>query len=306
MRSLLSALLFCFVSQLAFANTITHYVKRGDGSQITVYVDYPTGTATFPLVLHVHGSHCGTRYPEHQQLVATFPKSIRAAIVTSEKRGINASTVECPSEFVRKYSFKERIADQLKILNAMANHKKWNGEVILYGMSEGSYASSILASRIPKLKAAVLFAGGTAWSLGNSVRSVVGKGIFSCEDVDDVYKLELKFKEIRRNPTYSKSFCDPNMTYKWWNSVMNVEPLPSLVKVTAPIYAAHGTLDTLIDIEGVIALDNKFFELKKTNLTTKLYEGYGHGFHTFENGQLISHWEEVQAEAHAWLEKVIL
>lgn len=303
MRTLIKAFAFTaliLASGIAFSGTVTKSLKRKDKSLLTYYFTSPEGTAKFPIIVQVHGSGCGSRWPEHNSLLPMIGRHMNAALVTVEKRFMVPGVTDCPEAYVRKYTFSERVDDVLQVVKSLKKEKRWNGSIALYGVSEGAIASAVMSANVKNLKAVILLSGGGGYSMANNLRILVNGNRFACDGVFNLDQLERKFTDILKDPSFYKSWCYPAMTHAWWKSFLTPEPLHSLkLAKTAAVFIAHGTADTTIPVEGAREAELQL-RGQGRNVTAQYYDGYGHGMHDKYG---VGHWNEVAEEAITWLSK---
>jgi esterase/lipase len=65
-------------------------------------------------------------------------------------------------------------------------------------------------------------------------------------------------------------------TYKYWSSVLPIDPMDSLEKLEIPIFAAIGENDGMVPVESLYFLRNEFIKLGKKNLTVKIFPDCNH------------------------------
>jgi len=93
---------------------------------------------------------------------------------------------------------------------------------------------------------------------------------------DALAELDSKFEEIRKNPSLSQTWYGDDNTYKRWASYLWYSPLDYLVKLSVPVYIAHGARDTSSPVESDDAVRDRFRTLGKSNLTYRRYDDLDH------------------------------
>lgn len=65
-------------------------------------------------------------------------------------------------------------------------------------------------------------------------------------------------------------------TYKYWSSMLSVNPMDSLKNLDIPILAVIGGQDEMTPVESVTYLRSEFERLGKKNLTIHIFPGCDH------------------------------
>ena len=88
-------------------------------------------------------------------------------------------------------------------------------------------------------------------------------------------------------------------TYKYWASILPIDPMQSLKELTIPILVAIGENDEMTPVESVLYLRTEFERFKKRNLTVKIFPDCDHVLndsaginHRGELFQIVFRWWE--------------
>jgi pimeloyl-ACP methyl ester carboxylesterase len=114
--------------------------------------------------------------------------------------------------------------------------------------------------------------------------------------------LNAMFSLAKWMPQSTRTFFGDTNTLKYWNAIADYDPLDTLIKVSAPLYLAHGTADTNCPIESADKLAAKFKQLGKTNLLFKRYECFDHSFND-QSGD--NYFKEVLNVGLVWAEQFL-
>jgi pimeloyl-ACP methyl ester carboxylesterase len=171
------------------------------------------------------------------------------------------------------------------------------------GGSEGAMLATQVASFVPETTKLVLLAGGIGWRMRDellySLRKRLNASGTNSADVDqEVKKMNDAFSEAKLNPTSTKTVFGKTNTYKWWNSVIDLQLVNLALDIQVPILMVHGTIDDEVPIESARALVSKFKELGKTNLSYQEFDGLDHHWNDKDG---ISHTNEVLGVVFNWL-----
>ncbi|MBW2735016.1 MAG: prolyl oligopeptidase family serine peptidase, partial [Deltaproteobacteria bacterium] len=94
-----------------------------------------------------------------------------------------------------------------------------------------------------------------------------------------ITQLQQKLQDVFTDPTsHTKMlFGHP---YSRWAAYFRRPPIESLVKVSVPIFVAHGSADQSVPIESADFIAAEFIRLGKKNLTYRRYPGLDHSFYS--------------------------
>jgi len=145
---------------LALAAPELHRTSRSDGSTIHWYLDRPPGATKTGLIVLAQGSGC-LSVAHNANLSATRSAFAGVTAITVEKYGVTPGDRprndhgDCSREFREHHTVAQRVADYQQIISTLRAAPWWNGNLVLFGCSEGGLVAGILAERV-KAKATVL------------------------------------------------------------------------------------------------------------------------------------------------------
>ena len=250
----------------------------------------------------IQGSTCHSVHDAakaSKMLVDTY-KVVRLDV---EKYALNKDTKECPTQYLRNNTVRQRIQDYLQVIQNLRGHSWWNGKLFIIGGSEGGVIAPILASFVPETNKTVIMAGGIGWTLKEEILYLEKKRLISYGKNQDEVEYELNkivgvFEEAIQNPTSSRTFMGETNTYKWWDSILNLKPIVSMTQLQIPILMVHGDQDLSAPVESAQEAARQFQRLGKNNLTYVEYPGLDHSWKDKEGK---SHSARVIQDVLKWL-----
>ncbi|MDP5211093.1 S9 family peptidase, partial [Microbulbifer sp. 2205BS26-8] len=204
-----------------------------------------------PIVLFVDGSGCYSARRESLQSFWKLPEWTQAALLIVDKPGMKPGMgvpKACPDEFANYYSVDQRVFDHLRAIQYLRkNAAWWNGEIRLFGWSDGGAMGAHIAAYTPEVVRAVLGGMGGAIPMSQQFEDF----IICAEDrlqesqskQDCVQKLRVQFQEIRDNPTSKKTWSGDHNTYKAWSTRLDQMEYYLMRELTIPFLVVHGELD---------------------------------------------------------------
>lgn len=277
-RKYIATFIFCgFLSQLAFAkaeakqeadlavkvvstNTIIH---RTDGSEITyitrraiqdgaIHENVDTNSK-IPILLFVDGSGCYSARWETVHFLWELPKWLetKAASIVVDKPGMApemGAPEICPKDFAKYYSIDQRILDNLRVIQHLRKHANWwNGEIRLFGWSDGGAMGAHISAYTPEVVRAVLGGMGGGIPMSKLFEDYLACAEDRLEDgiskQECVKALRVQFAEIRDNPTSSKTWSGDANTYKVWATRLDQQEYYLFKDFSIPFLIVHGELD---------------------------------------------------------------
>lgn len=245
-------------------------LTTADNTTIEAFVTLPKNIANPPLVVIPHGGPIGvsdSRYysPEIQVLVnAGF------ATLQVNYRGSAGYGRKFKQEGMGQWG--QLIEDdiELALAHVKSNFAIAKDKVCIIGGSYGGYSALYSVIRSPDLyQCAASFAGVTDLAL-----------LFQRSDIENDDDVQSQLREIVGDPATEQE------------KLFKFSPIYHVSKLTKPLFIAHGTEDTVVDIEHAYRLR---FALKANKIKHKwsVLDGVGHGFETTEQAntyysQLIS------------------
>ena len=104
------------------------------------------------------------------------------------------------------------------------------------------------------------------------------------------------YQDVKKQPNNIKRKAI-GQTYKYWASILPVDPMQSLNKLSIQILAAIGENDDMVPVESVHFLRNEFERLNKENLTVKIFPDCDH---VMNDSAGVNHRDELFQLASRW------
>ncbi|GER60019.1 hypothetical protein ULMA_21270 [Patiriisocius marinus] len=242
--------------------------------------------------------------------LANFPKDY--LLVTISKKDIPfeifGNDFIAPNSFYINDTLDYRVWQASEVVNYLSdNLLKKPTKIIAFGHSEGTEVVAKLGTINDRVSNIGYFAGG-----GNAqyydfildVRKYVQRGEMTEEEsIIEIEKIFTEVKDIYKHPkSLTKKWL--GHPYRKWSS--SVEPsIDNLLKITVPIYVAHGAKDTAVPIESAYLIPIEFIRKGKNNLTFKVYPNLDHSFSIMpesKNEIYEEKWDVVLKDFLEWCE----
>jgi len=236
-------------------------VPRVDGSLLAVHVQRPSTTGKVPLLVYIDGSLCiPSTYNE--SVAWLLEKSDGAhpfALAVIEKPGptipaLNAEgnieigpDFQCSAEFRQRYSIDQRVIGHLRALQHLNRHASWwNGELLVWGFSDGARIGAQLAAYYPQTKAVALVGVGGGMRMADSMEAMVCSApadTAACRE-----SLRKEMDEIRAAPVPTRDWMGESNTYATWASRLDAVEANVLRDLKAPLLVVHGERDGSVPV----------------------------------------------------------
>ncbi|HWT14032.1 MAG TPA: prolyl oligopeptidase family serine peptidase [Allosphingosinicella sp.] len=264
-------------------------VERTDGSTIHYYLERrPRGRQ--PLLLMLQGSGCDSVTRNARLGWTAGLLAPRSAVLTIDKYGVAPGDEgeHCSPEFRRGNTLRQRVLDALQVVAALRRERWWDGELILFGGSEGGAVAAMLGPLVPETRAVIIWSSGIGLPIGDMIRQALPPPMQA--------EAERIFAEARANPTGERQWA--GASYRWWADAIDLVPARSLAQTPAPVLLIHGTRDDSAVIASARAARDLVVASGKTDFVYREYEGYDH-FMVDPAG--VDRRAEVAAAAASWL-----
>lgn len=221
-------------------------VQTIDDRQLQVRIDRPEGEGTSPILVVVDGSGCGGS-AHLDGLAVQQDVQTQFARVVVEKYGVNASDdgQTCSEDYFKHYTMNGRVEEHLRVLQHLsANAPWWNGELYLFGWSDGGDIAAQLLSYYPTVKRAVIGGMGGGYTMAEHFKTYwacpqdAGEDTQACEE-----SLDEQFAQMHDNPRWDKTEFGPDNSWRAWASRLNTRLANTLVDVRSPFLIVHGEND---------------------------------------------------------------
>ncbi|WP_282246715.1 prolyl oligopeptidase family serine peptidase [Stenotrophomonas sp. PS02300] len=236
-------------------------VPRVDGTLVDVHLQRPSTKRKVPLLVYIDGSLCiPSTYNE--SVAWLLQKSDGAhpfALAVIEKPGptlpaLNAEgdieigpDFQCSAEFRQHYSIDQRVIDHLRVLQHLNRHASWwNGELLVWGFSDGGRIGAQLAAYYPQTKAVALVGVGGGMRMADSMEAMVCAAPADAAACRESLRKEMD--EIRAAPVPTRDWMGESNTYATWASRLDAVEANVLRDLKAPLLVVHGERDGSVPV----------------------------------------------------------
>lgn len=246
--------------------------------------DRPNIIDKVPLLIVIDGSTCrgsGTSgILEILRPDSSAPMPYARLIV--EKIGVNLDDdgEKCSDSFLQNYSIEERMLQHLRVLQHLRKDSQWwNGELLIWGWSDGGDIATQLTAYYPNTKRAVLGAMGGGITMAETFRDVdfcppeKFKTIGERKNCTD--KLIKRFDNIRSNPKWDETWLGGDNSLKVWETRLFSRLSNLLIDNKASVLLVHGAKDDG-QIKGARELLKKLRAAGNTSFTYLEIVNMGH------------------------------
>lgn len=282
---------------------MTRTASRDDGSPISYYlVQHAHGADTLLLILQ--GSDCNSVLKIESILTEYKNVWPEADVLLIEKYGINRklkyssdpARKDCPAQYLEKDNPAQRVADINTVLDIVRKDGQYK-KLILLGGSEGAVIANLVSADIDSIDATIAFNGGGRWFIDDVSHSIAVKHknpAAARKEVDD-------FKGFAEHVLNSKPFEleVSGHGYHWWQQMLSIDQLDTLIKVNSPLLIIQGGRDTSVSPQKTDELVQRLKELGKNNIEYRRYEALDHGLKNSDGRNLR---KEVIRDINIWLQ----
>lgn len=266
---------------------------RPDGSLIDWSLDRRAGGAKQGLLLLAQGSGCesvldNANIERGKGLLPDF------AVLTVEKYGVAPHSKPtgpeaCSPAFYAHHTISQRVEDYQRVLAVVEKEPWWNGQLVLFGGSEGGAAVTVLAPRVQPA-ATVIFSTGPGQRFRQIFKLAVPPPVWA--------EAEAVFAKVRAAPDSAEVWG--GNSYRWWADILDHDLLADLLAVDTPILVVHGERDASAPVAAARAARDGVREAGRCNLTYWEMAGYDHQMRDTAGG---AHIEEVLGRISGWLRR---
>lgn len=282
---------------------MTRTASRDDDSPISYYlVQHSHDTDTLLLILQ--GSDCNSVL--NIDSILSDYKNVwpEADVLLIEKYGIDRNLKystdparkDCPAQYLEKDNPAQRVADIKVVLDTV----RMNGQYktfILLGGSEGAVIANLVTAAVYYIDATIAFNGGGRWFIDDVSHSIAVKH----NNSEEARKEVVGFKGFAEHVLNSKPFEleVSGHGYHWWQQMLSIDQLDTLIKVNSPLLIIQGGMDTSVSPQKTDELMQRLKELGKNNIEYRRYEALDHGLKNSDGKSLR---KEVVSDMNLWLQ----
>ncbi|HEX9802144.1 MAG TPA: hypothetical protein VGB35_02725, partial [Gammaproteobacteria bacterium] len=236
----------------SMVDLVPSYDLKIDESINTSYYSFTVGEDASDMTLFfIPGSGCASLKYYFKPFFSELDGNIR--IFAMQKRNLdNNSTgvLGCDKKFHRSNIFRNWVQDQKQFIDMMSNHADVEGKpIVLLGVSEGGNVAAAVAAASPNVTHLAILGSGGMKQIDELKLLFRNKRLKN--SLDDVFSIISHDPDNIDKTAYGQ-------TYKYWSSVVYVDPLAFYSKVDIPILVGIGESDKRTPVESAIYLRNYF------------------------------------------------
>jgi len=276
----------------AFAAPAPREAVRPDGSKIHWSVDRQREAPRQGILVLAQGSGCLS--VDRNENIERAKKLLPAfAVVTVEKYGVGPGDAPtdpyegCSAAFYQHHTVSQRAVDYEQVLAATKGEPWWNGQLVLFGGSEGGAAVAVLASKVAP-SAVVVFSTAPGQSFRETFKLAVPPEVAAQADA--------QFAKVAANPTSSERWG--GNSYRWWADILDRDLVDDLLAAKTPILVVQGERDQSAPAVVARKTQVRFKEAGRCNFTYWELAGYDH---QMRDAKGVSHLDEVLQRISTWL-----
>lgn len=269
-------------------------LHRSDGSTVDWHLDRRGHDGRQGILVLAQGSGC-TSPSRSSTIEKASALASEHAVVVLEKRGVTAGFKpdgdECPTSFHDQHTLSAWSSDLQRVIAELRQTNWWNGELVLFGGSEGGAMVTLAARQIPETDALIVLSSGLGMTMAETLLAVVPPKVAA--------NLENQFADIRANPDSSKVWS--GQAYRWWHEVLDRNYIDDLLALEIPVMMIQGERDRSVPVRSGRAVKRAFEDAGQSNLEYREYPELDHGMVDADGNARLG---RVIAEAAKWLEHV--
>ena len=277
----------------ASGGSTTHGNKlRADGTRLHWSLNHPAAAGSSGLLLVAQGSGCQPALSS-AAVQAAHAVAPGFTLLTVEKYGVSPNDrpadamSDCSSGYRHKHTVSQRVSDAREVLQSLCGAPWWNGQLVLFGGSEGG---AVVAQLTPLVlpDAVVVYSSGLGEPLSDSLKRVVPPQV--AQQVDTM------LAQARQDPTGERSWG--GNSFRWWADVADRVPVRALLTTSAPVLLVQGGRDASAPVASARLARDAYQAAGKGGLTYWEYPDHDH-FMVDTHG--TSHRTKVMARSADWV-----
>jgi len=286
------ALLFALVASRGIAAPQHNTLKRPVGPDIDWYLDRQVPSARQGILVIAQGSGCGS-VVNNRNVEGAKSLLPGFAVVTVEKYGVAPGAVQkgpqdCSPLFWANHTVSQREQDYRAVIDRVRTEPWWNGQLVLFGGSEGGAVVHILAANVDA-NAAVILSSATGIPFRDAFVQVVPPEM--------AREAPSQLDKARRNPLSADTWG--GNSYRWWADIADRPLWEDALKAKGALLVVQGARDRSNPLSSARAFRDAFAARHRSNLTYWEYADYDH---TMVDSTGTSHLPEVFSRISNWLE----
>lgn len=296
------ALFVALVAVPAQAAPLQMEASRPDGSTIHWYLDRPDTDGKIGLVVLAQGSGCQSAL-KNQNIALVRQMFAGFAALTVDKYGVAPGDDPadpfgkgCGAEFNAHHTMTQRVEDYAQVLKSLGDAPWWNGQLVLFGGSEGGDIAARLSAEV-EADAVVLLSTGGGVTFGEMVRqSILGEMARLSVPREQWPQVDAAFEKARKEPMNPELWS--GSSYRFWADAIDNRPADSMLRSSAQLLLIQGGIDTSTPVSAARITLDMFAAAGRCNLTYWEFPAYDHLMTDSAGG---SHMADVLSQAAVWV-----
>ncbi|MCB1623024.1 MAG: alpha/beta fold hydrolase [Pseudomonadales bacterium] len=220
------------------------------------------------LIVFLPGSGCEPVASQVDTIFADAPGSWR--VLTPEKRDTRSapwSYLGCSRRFHRHTTYQNLIAADTDFARRALEHNDNVCARVLIGYSEGGTVAPFVAAAVPGFTRVIALSAG-ALRGEDELRMTLRRNL-------DAASAERTLARIRAFPNDIDQTVEGE-TFRYWNSMLDLEPMRAYQSIDIPVLMLHGDEDSVVPVEAAHFAAAQSRALGKHNMTVEVIHGADH------------------------------
>ncbi len=283
-----------WMSGQSAAKEIADMTARADGSWIHWTLSNAAPDRPNRVVLIAQGSGCSpARSSPSVAMLAEILSDY--AVLTVEKFGVTPADgpterlEDCSDAYLENHTVSQRVADVAAVLQDLKERRLFDGDLVLFGGSEGGAVVSVLAHEAAEADAVVVLSTGTGLTMAEFLPLVAPPPAME--------QMRAAFDGIRSDPDATGVLG--GVSYDWWRDVLDRRFSDDLLKAAIPVLLIHGARDKSAPVEAARATRDAFVAAGQEHRLT--YWEFENRDHAMVDPQGRPHMGEVLTQVRGWI-----
>ena len=268
---------------------------RPDGSRVHWTLSNAVQDRANRIVFVAQGSGCApARASSSVRMLAEILSDY--AVLTIEKYGVAPDDApadpmaDCSGAYLENHTVSQRVADARAVFEDLRARGLLDGDLVLFGGSEGGAVVSLLSHQAEDADAVVVFSTGTGLTMAEFFPLVVPPPVAE--------RMQAVFDEIRNDPSAQGVLS--GVSYDWWRDSLDRRYSDDLLTSNVPVLIVQGADDRSAPVEAARAARDAFMAAgQERRLTYWEFEDRDHGM---VDAQGVSHMGAVLKKVRDWIE----
>ncbi|HOY78262.1 MAG TPA: alpha/beta hydrolase [Hyphomonadaceae bacterium] len=227
------------------------------------------------VIVMLQGTGCDAAWPRMSRYANAMAPDMAVAYI--ETYGVTstfqrpAGAVEgdrafCPEDYWKHHTVSQRVADVRQVIAELSRQPWFNGNLVVFGGSEGGAVAAQTAGEEPVIDTVVIMSTGLGLPASKFIAESMPPGMRPM--------VVETFERIRATPTSDAIFL--GNSYRWWADTFDRVYANDLIKFDGPVLLVYGSKDPS-GTDAPRATRDLFQKSGRTNLTYVEKVGWDHG-----------------------------